>query len=172
VRSPGDKGTPPVKGDPKPRDSRRPARAHAPKGLRLGGMASESEPLLNVVTTEGAKRADRLRPKGMWPGVLAGCSGTVDEAAIGEEAGPNPLLSPTRNRVSPYPCRKPGGLTVRKAERDVGRGRRRKRRPFCNGSDTGLNVTGRESEQTSADGALSRESLGTFEGRKANEREG
>ena len=64
-----------------------------------------------------------------------------------------------------------GKPTVRKAVGDAGKGTRKKQKPACNGLDTGLDVTGRESEQTSAIGALSREIFRTFEGRKANERE-
>lgn len=135
-------------------------------------MANDSEPLLNVVTSKEPKALTGSGQNGTWPGIPAMTSGIVDKAATGEKAGPNPPMSPTRNRVSPYSCRNTGRPTARKAERDAGRGRRRKRRPFCNGTDTGLNVTGRESEQTSAIGALSRESCGTFEGRKANERDG
>lgn len=135
-------------------------------------MASESEPLINVVSFGEPNALIGSSQNGTWPGISACRSEIADVTATGEKAGPNPPVSPTRNRVSPYLCWKTSKPTVRKADGDAGRGRRRKRMPLCNGADTGLNVTGRESEQTSAHGALSRESCGTFEGRKANERDG
>jgi hypothetical protein len=45
------------------------------------------------------------------------------------------------------------GLAVRPVDRCAGLRCRRKRMPCCNGADTGCNITGRESEQTS-DGSL------------------
>jgi hypothetical protein len=49
---------------------------------------------------------------------------------------------------TPYLSRK-GKQAARRAYGGAGLGCRKKRRPFCNGADTGFNVTRHESEQTS-----------------------
>src|ERR1051326_6667682 len=43
-----------------------------------------------------------------------------------------------------------GRLLVRAADGDAGKGRRSKRKPLCNGRDTGCKITRRETGQTSA----------------------
>lgn len=161
----------PAKGNPKPRGSKGPARAHAPRGLRLDGTVNVSEPLINVVKVEEPNALTGSSQNGTWPGIPAFISGIADERATGEKAGPNPLLSLTRNRVSPYPRRTTGKPTAREADGGAGKGRRRKRTPPCNGADTGLNVTGRESEQTSAVVPYHEKPAEPSEGGMANERE-
>ncbi|PTB24857.1 hypothetical protein C9I56_31450 [Paraburkholderia caribensis] len=61
-----------------------------------------------------------------------------------------------RNRVSPYCCPL-GRPTARGAAGGAGKGMRRKRRPVCNGWDTGCNIARRESGQTSARSFMVRE---------------
>ena len=53
-----------------------------------------------------------------------------------------------RNVETPYLSRK-GKQAARRADGGAGLGCRKKRRPSCNGADTGFNVTRHESEQTS-----------------------
>src|SRR3954467_7422111 len=62
-----------------------------------------------------------------------------------------------RNVETPYLSRK-GTQAVRQADGGAGLGRRKKRRPPCNGVDTGFNVTRHESEPTS-DRCLLRERM-------------
>jgi hypothetical protein len=58
------------------------------------------------------------------------------------------------------PVSSPGTLgkqTARNAEEDAGKGKRKKRMPPCNRADRGLNVTPRESGQTSLWSLVTRE---------------
>jgi len=70
---------------------------------------------------------------------------------------------------TPYLSRK-GKQAARRADGGAGLGRRKKRRPSCNGADTGLNVTRHESEPTS-DGSFFARELGepSRKGREQNE---
>ena len=75
--------------------------------------------------------------------------GTVEPTGV--EGAPKLLIgSIMRNVEPPYLWPENGaGETVRHTAGDAGLRCRRKRRPFCNGVDTGLNVTRLEREQTS-----------------------
>ena len=42
---------------------------HRGRELAWNGRVNEREPLINVVRTSKPNDADRLEPKGMWPGV-------------------------------------------------------------------------------------------------------
>lgn len=53
-------------------------------------MANTCEPLVNVVKIRRAKDADRLGPKGTWPGMGTVPFPIADHTAIGEQAEPNP----------------------------------------------------------------------------------
>ena len=70
---------------------------------------------------------------------------------------------------TPYLSRE-GKQAVRRADRGAGLGRRKKRRPSCNGADTGLKVTRHESEPTSDGSFLARERVEpSWKGREQRE---
>jgi|OpeIllAssembly_1097287.scaffolds.fasta_scaffold43297_3 hypothetical protein len=73
-----------------------------------------------------------------------------------QQEGPKPFLSYVRNMVSPYRSRQGSGV-VRYRDDDTGMGWGKKRRPGCNGPDTGCNITRRESGQTSPWSSVTRE---------------
>ena len=72
------------------------------------------------------------------------------------EEGPVPFRSHMRNTVSPY-CSRKGSLAVKRADGSAGRGWGRKRKPSCNGMDTGCDITRRESGQTSSWSSVTKE---------------
>jgi hypothetical protein len=72
------------------------------------------------------------------------------------EEGPVPFRSHMRNTVSPY-CSREGSLAVKRADGSAGRGWGRKRKPSCNGLDTGRDITRRESGQTSSWSSVTKE---------------
>ncbi|TDN63275.1 hypothetical protein B0G77_6919 [Paraburkholderia sp. BL10I2N1] len=74
----------------------------------------------------------------------------------GRQQTPNPAYFSRRNVETSY--RSPRGQqAVKSAHGGAGLGCRKKRRPACNGPDTGLNVTRHESEPTSDWSYLARE---------------
>ena len=73
---------------------------------------------------------------GKWPGLGIFAFPSGDVAPPGYESAPKFLMLLRRNTVNPYPCPL-GRPTVRKAVEGAGRGGRKKRRPSCNGTDTG-----------------------------------
>jgi hypothetical protein len=90
-----------------------------------------------------AKDADRLKPNGN----AARCSNRVSGAhgqkqAAGVEAGAKSFVSWQPNIVNPTSrLRVKAGVSARNAHGMAGRGCRRKRRPFCNGTDRSCNIT-------------------------------
>jgi hypothetical protein len=59
----------------------------------LDGKVNIGELSLNVVTNEGAKDADRLYPKGKWPGTAVAFSAVMDDAPPAErEDLPHPVI--------------------------------------------------------------------------------
>lgn len=62
-----------------------------------------------------------------------------------------------RNAETPYRSLSGEGMPQGIAFSDAGLGCRKKRRPCCNGADTGLNVTRHESAPTSDGSYLARE---------------
>jgi hypothetical protein len=63
------------------------------QGLGLDGRVNRCELSINVVTKERAKDADRLCPKGMWPGTGASLSSVMDDAPPAErEDLPHPVI--------------------------------------------------------------------------------
>ena len=79
-------------------------------GRELGfdGMANSSEPLINVVKDRRAKGAERLEPKGTWPGVESVPFSLADKTATGGQAEPTPsrYLCGTWQPRRPLPRRK------------------------------------------------------------------
>ncbi|HBP5695067.1 TPA: hypothetical protein L6A41_07485 [Pseudomonas aeruginosa] len=73
-------------------------------GARLGGMTNKCEPLSKHRYVEQAKDADRLEPKGTQLDCFFSCGAARTFKLPVERRGSNPLLSITRNRVSPYLC--------------------------------------------------------------------
>ena len=70
---------------------------------------------------------------------------------------------------TPYLSRE-GKRAARRADRGAGLGRRKKRRPSCNGADTGLNVARHESEPTSDGSFIARERVEpSWKGREQRE---
>jgi hypothetical protein len=55
-----------------------------PTGARVDGRVNTGELSLNVVTNERAKDADRLYPKGKWPGTEASFSSVMDDVPPAE----------------------------------------------------------------------------------------
>ena len=53
-------------------------------------MVNTCEFLINVVTCERAKDADRLYPKGKWPGTEASFSSVMDDVPPAKREAPNP----------------------------------------------------------------------------------
>src|SRR2546428_13014816 len=103
----------------------------------MEGMVNTCEPSLNVVMSTKPKILIGLSQKALeW---VQGLDNTLSwtRNAPGGERAPNPSMSTLRNVVSPYcPWR-------------CGYGGGKKRRPSCNGTDTGCNMTRRESGLTS-----------------------
>ena len=59
----------------------------------MDGMVNPGELSLNVVTNERAKDADRLYPKGKWPGTGAALSPVMDDEPPAErEDLPHPVI--------------------------------------------------------------------------------
>jgi hypothetical protein len=59
----------------------------------LDGKVNTCELLLNVVTNERAKGADRLCPKGEWPGTAVAFSAVMDDVPPAErEDLPHPVI--------------------------------------------------------------------------------
>ena len=67
----------------------------------MSGMVNTGECLINVVTGQQAKDADRLEPKGTWPGRGTLPFPLADRCAIGEEAGPEPSIGKDTERGKP-----------------------------------------------------------------------
>ena len=63
------------------------------QGLGSDGRVNIRELLINVVTYERAKDADRLYPKGKWPGTGASFSPVMDDVPPAErEDLPHPVI--------------------------------------------------------------------------------
>ena len=61
----------------------------------MDGKGNTCELLINVVTKERAKDADRLYPKGKWPGTEAPFSAVMDDAPPAKREAPNPSGYPS-----------------------------------------------------------------------------
>lgn len=110
-----------------------------PWGWELGsdGKVNESEPLINVVKPEQAKGIDRLEPKGKG----ARSQDSVFLCANNDTPAKrwnltHPIWNFKQNLVSPYPSRK-GKQPAREADGGADMRYPRKRRPPCNGTDSG-----------------------------------
>lgn len=111
-------------------------------------MVNASELLINAVTMTEPTTAIGFSQNGRWPSCLLLEWGHVDHCAIGGQAGPNLPVSLSWNRVSPS-SRPLGREVARRPVGAAGKGDRKKRMPSGNRVDRGLNVTPRESGQTS-----------------------
>ena len=89
-------------------------------------MVNRCESLINVVTNEQAKGADRLEPKGKWPGSRSFVIFCRRRCATGEEAGPNPFMGTQVKRGKPVVLPL-GKRAARQADRTAGKGCWRKR---------------------------------------------
>jgi hypothetical protein len=116
-------------------------------------MVNISEPLLNVVIPNKPKmlrvstRNHRLGPKGTRSGVVVANSTTADDAPPANRRDLTPSGTHTeRVKLIVLPL---GKQAARQADRTVGKGGWKKRRPACNGLDRGSSFAPRESGQTS-----------------------
>ena len=67
--------------------------ASSQQGLELDGKVNTCELLLNVVKNRRAKDADRLYPKGKWPGTEAPFSSVMDDVPPAKrEDLPHPVI--------------------------------------------------------------------------------
>ena len=111
-------------------------------------MVNTCEPVHTTVNGRRAKVADKLRPKGEEAG--DGFNGAISWSKCFpvDSRHLTPRRLQKRNVVTSY--LRPQGQVNRKGNCwSAGLGGRKKRRPSCNGADTGFNVTRHESEPTS-----------------------
>jgi hypothetical protein len=118
-------------------------------GVEKDGMCNICKLLINVVTVNRPKMLKGLNQNGKGYGWSARTSFHAICDSPGEQADTNPSRIISGNMVSPTVSIFYGKPTVRKADRQVGKGDRRKRKPSCNGADTGSKFARLEREQTS-----------------------
>jgi hypothetical protein len=129
-------------------------------------MVNTCEPVINDRNDKGAKvvvlrdRSSEIRLLPKWRcrserGLNATASWTLNQPVdSGYLTSHNFNCGTWKPRTSLTSARAlASGQAVRRADRRAGLRCRKKRRPCCNGADTGCNITGRESEPTS-DGCL------------------
>jgi hypothetical protein len=111
-------------------------------------MVNIRELPINVVTANRLKRLTILTQKGR--GQVRGLITPPTQMMRHRRKGSTYVFREglVRNTVSPYSSLR-GKRTARNADGGAGRGCRRKRKPCCNGADTGSGFARHENEQTS-----------------------
>src|SRR5438105_3158836 len=104
----------------------------------MSGTVSTCERSESCRYEEQAKDADKLEPKGNVAGRGSGSASLVDMQRHRQIERTYPTRLLTRNTETPYPSQR-GKRPVRGADRDAGKGTRKKRRPPGNGVDRGCN---------------------------------
>ncbi len=121
-------------------------------------MVNICESLINVVKRQQAKDADRLEPKGTWSGTDVFCSSvTVAEPPADRRDLTHAGTRAERGKPAVLLL---GKQAAKRADRTAGKGRWKKRRPFCNGMDrdcANSNIIPRKSGQTSIRSFITRE---------------
>ncbi len=124
----------------------------------MHGKVNKYESLINVVNRQQAKDADRLEPKGTWSGTDVFCSSvTVAEPSADRRDLTHAGTQAERGKPVVLPS---GKQTAKRVDRTAGKGRWKKRRPFCNGMDrdgASGTIIPHESGQTSIRSFITRE---------------
>jgi len=116
----------------------------------MGGMVNTCELSINVVKMNKPKMLRGLGQNGIVVGTGAPPSPVTDTQHYRRTESTSPVLVNLVERGKPVSLLSKGREESRKANRWwCGYGGGKKRRPSCNGTDTGCNMTRRESEQTS-----------------------
>ena len=116
----------------------------------MDGMVNRCELSINVVTTSKPKMLRGLSQKGTVAGTGSQTYPVVDSQRYRRTESTSPVTVTLVERGKPVSFLLKGREGSRKAnQRRCGYGGGKKQRPSCHGTDTGCNMTRRESGQTS-----------------------
>ena len=119
-------------------------------------MVKRAESAIKIVIDDKRKGLTRLNQKVLEVGRVRSFWALVTHIPPGRQQAPNPAdfeSGTWKPGIAPHQ----GKRAVRHAHSDAGLGCRKKRRPCCNGADTGFNVTRHASAPTSDGSFIARE---------------